>query len=271
VRRSSLITALATAVAMSLVMVLAAPAAAWKVFEGEHGFHARFGPSMSTDVRGLVIGDRLGGDNPRLTVGLVGLLPQMEFNIVGRSIGCGGMPSEGNRVFKVNAMANAHGDWFGTRILAEWGSTALRSVWINWGDGAACQRSLNFEEIKVNIAASDNGEGGLALTKEGAGTLIMLLEKRPNDQARLNIVVGGLDGNDELRIRLVNRQCGKTPTNTLVSDTLTDILISGFRTTTVPLTQDELDSIRSMRVTNLSDNNKWDCGPVSMLIGLFIP
>ena len=254
----------ALGLASMLALAAAGPAAAL-TFKGT-GFYARFGPSMATDVRGLVIGDRTGGDSPRLNVGLVGLLPHIEFTIVGRSIGCNGTPSSSNRAFRLEATADAHGDWVATGILAEWSRTDVRSVWINWGDGAVCQFSLNFEEIKTNLTPDYNGDAGLALTKEGTGTLVFLIERRPNDRARLSIVVFGQGGNDEVRIRLVNRPCGTTPTNTLVSYKLTDILISSFKSTTVPLTQNQLDAIRSMRVRITTDTEtKWQCGPVSLM------
>jgi len=254
----------ALGLASTLVLAAAGPAAAL-TFKGT-GFYARFGPSMATDVRGLVIGDRTSGDSPRLNVGLVGLLPHIEFTIVGRSIGCSGTPSSSNRAFRLEAMADAHGDWFATGILAEWSRTDVHSVWINWGDGAVCQISLNFFGPDVN-----GGGGGLGLTKVGAGTLILLLERRPNDRARLSIVVNGLGGNDEVTIRLVNRLCGGTPNNTWVTLKLTDVLISSFKSTTVPLTQNQLDSIRSMRVRITSDaETKWQCAPVS-LMALLVP
>ncbi|OFW55138.1 MAG: hypothetical protein A2146_03320 [Actinobacteria bacterium RBG_16_67_10] len=260
--RRPLLSATAATAALALLFVSALPAAALN-FNGM-GFYARFGPSMGTDVRGLVIGDRLGGDRPRLNVGLVGLLPHIGFTIVGRSIGCGGTPAPGNRIFRVNATADANGDAFFTRIMAEWGRLDLRSTWIDWGDGPVCALSLNFQKYKTTDLVAG---GALGLTKIGDGTLILLVERRPNDRARLSIVVNGLSGDDVLRVRLVDEPCGTPPSNAPLSYELKDVLISSFRWDFVPLGLKQLDALfdGSIRIRNVSGNNSW-CGPVSLII-----
>lgn len=258
--RRSLPAATATIAVLALLIASVLPAAA-QTFRGS-GFYARFGPSMGTDVRGLVVGDRLGGNSPRLTVGLVGLLPHIKFTIVGRSIGCGGTPGLGNRIFKVEAMADAHGDAFLTRIMAEWGRTDLKSIWINWGDGSTCAVSLNFEKYKTTDLMAG---GALGLTKVGEGTLILLIERRPNDRARLSVVINiPQEGTTWLRVQLVNEPCGTPPSNAPLSYELKDVLISSFRSRMVDLTQEELDSLRSIRVKEVSGDNHW-CGPLSLI------
>jgi hypothetical protein len=253
---------------LTLLLASVVPVAAM-TFRGT-GFYARFGPSATTDPRGLVIVDRTQGSHPRLTARVVGLFNYVDINIVGRSIGCGGKPSTTSRVFGVHAAADGNGAVsYDAALSSAIVFEKVKSVWIDWGDGSACALSFNFEEIRV--ATGDvNGDGALGLVKTGAGTMTLLLERRPNDKARLSIVFNGLNGNDTYRIRLVNNKCGTPPTASYVSWTLQDVLISGFKSKTVPLSQGHLDKIRSVRVTNLSNGNTW-CGPVSVLVALLIP
>ena len=72
--------------------------------------------------------DRTAGNKPRLTLSLdADDRPMEEITLNFRSIGCGGTPASGNRVFEVRATTNSESELYLQQALS---------------------RNLNFEEVK---------------------------------------------------------------------------------------------------------------------------
>ncbi|OFW55135.1 MAG: hypothetical protein A2146_03305 [Actinobacteria bacterium RBG_16_67_10] len=216
--------------------------------------------------------DRTAGSKPRLHATFVGLLPYIEQDAVARSIGCGGTPSAGNRVFGVHGIADANGDVAYDRMLSpdiDFG--AVKSVWIDIDQTPTCAISFNFETL--DVAAGDvNGDGAAGLVDNNSNSLVAmaLVERRAQGRARLTIVIHTGDGNDEFSVRGVNRACGKSPTHTAFTVEFVGGSVASFKSKIVDMSQAELDGLRSMRVHNMSTGQSW-CAPLGILIALLVP
>ena len=239
-----------------VVGLFAGPAAGYTV-KGA-GLYASFAGG-TTEGTGIFMVDRTGSGGPRLHATFVSLLPYIEQNVVARSIGCGGNPSAANRVFRVNGIADANGDLTYDRMLSpgiDFGS--VKSVWSHVGDGATCVPAVQF----VRVATGDvNGDDAVGIIDGTSNTIMLLLQKRPNDHARLSIFVHGMAGNDELRVRGSTSPCG-TPAPA-GSTTFEDIMVS-FHTKLIDLMPADLVGLRSMRVKNLDSGKTW-CAPLSIV------
>lgn len=263
-RRLPIVVAVAASVAVLLAASL--PVSAAQIKGG--GLYARFGPSTATDVRGFVVVDRANSDSPPVNVDLLGLMPMEQVTINFRSIGCGGEPARANRIGRVRGTADEHGDLFIRKMSSDRDWAAVSSVWINQGESPACRPAVHFQTLNRDIVGDWDSDGAIAAAQTGdgqvLGNLLFLLERRSNDRARLSIAVNGLDGNDDLRLRLVDEPCG-TAGDTVESVVFQDVMISGFRSVIVGLTGAEIDKSYSVRARTLSGNNTW-CGPLSLII-----
>jgi len=253
----------ALGLASMLALAAAGPAAAL-TFKGE-GLYARF--AGANNGKGLVVVDRAGGDMPRLTVGIVGLIASQEYFLTFRSIGCGGTPASANRLFRVEGTTDEHGDLF---FITAWGASdidlkELLSVWINQqtpADWSECARTTRFQN--PIIFDSDGSVVALGLTKDHGATWLALLEPRRHGRTRVSVVVNGLPGGDDYRFRLVDEPCG-TNGDTLAAVTFSDIVISGFRSVVVGPGGEEIfaDKYASFRVRSLAGNNTY-CGTTTV-------
>jgi hypothetical protein len=255
-----------TLVALTALAISATPAAALKV-SGD-GYYSSFSFGVENPVTGIVVVDRVDADSGRVTVLVSGLLASDEYFIVGRSIGCNGTPNNGNRVFRATSLADVNGDIY-LSYAYELKDVLVSSIWVGRTDGqgpTACSLSLNFEEIK--LVGDWNGDGALGVITHELTHWGVAVEKRPNGRARIStaLLLGNGDGN--FRLRGVNKACGRTPTQTIFNIVLTDVLISGYFRSTVDMTQNQLDALRSVRITNLDTNEKF-CMPLS-IIGILV-
>ena len=76
-----------------------------------------------------------------------------------------------------------------------------------------------------------NGDGG------PFGNLLMIVSYRESDFDFIaRVIVHGMEGNDEISVRGVNRACGRTPTNDVFSVVLKDVLVSSFQSFEVEMT-----------------------------------
>lgn len=240
-----------------LVGLFAAPAAGYTV-KGM-GLYARFAGG-STEGTGIFMVDRTGSNSPRLHATFVGLLPYAEQNVVARSIGCNGTPSAANRVFQVHGIADQNGDLTYDRVLSpSINFDAVKSIWAPSAGTPTCQPAIDF----VRVATGDvNGDDVVGVTDGTSNTIMLLLQKRPNDRARLSIVVHGMGGNDELRVRGSTARCGTSAPASSIK--FTDIMVSSFQTKLIDLPPAELTALRSMRVKNLDSGKTW-CAPLSII------
>ena len=264
----SLLTTLAMAAALALLIATAVPVAAFE-FKG-HGFYARFGEG-SDMAKGLIVVDRTTTDKPRMTLGITLQTDTGDILVKFRSIGCGGTPSPGNLVFGVVGNTQANGTFQTSLLSTAIDFDAVRSVWIDIDQTPACSISFNFDRLEV--ATGDvNGDGAIGLIDNNSNSAgaMALVEKRANGRARVTIVVDTAGGNDKIDVRGVNRPCGTSPTSTAFKVTFTDVLATSFKSKTVNMGQDTLDGMRSLRVHNLSTGEKA-CAPlgiIAILIGL---
>ncbi len=254
---------LALAASLTLLATVALPASAYAV-KGT-GFNARFdGPRFS----GLVVVDRTDRETTSYQVGgSPESRPSEQMSLNFRSIGCNGTPTAANREFRLQGTTNARG-----QLIMQGGLSsnidfdAVESVWVNVaGEPATCSAANHFET--VNVAGADfNGDRALGLVKTGAGTLtIGLVEKRPNGRARLSVIANNAHPQNAWEVTFANRSCGTAPTNSY-KVTMPDILVSGyFKSTTVNMSQNQLDALRSIRVRDVDRNVSW-CAPLSIIM-----
>jgi hypothetical protein len=256
---------MALSVASALLILSAAPVAALTV--RGHGHYARF--SWGAPNGGIVIVDREGSSNPRVTVGIVQTYPANEYDFYptrARSIGCGGTPSASNLLFSVSAKPDANGDLFFTKTLSSSiNFEALRSIWVRRGTGEwACSRAVSFETL--NVATGDvNANGFVAVWEQDPIPAIVAAEKRPNGQARVSIVVHGMSGDDMVRVRGVNRPCGQPVSST---NNRFNILLEGggYSVHDIHINQGGLNSLRSVRFRNVDTGKNLGCAPLSIIM-----
>ena len=250
--------------ALMLVALSASPAAAATV-SGE-GYYSRFG--FGAGRGGLAIVDYIDTDEGRVRASVEGLLASEEYFIAGRSIGCNGTPSQSNRVFRLTTMTNGEGDlWVNRSVVIK--EVLVSSIWIGRTVGSAapaCRAAVHFETR--NVATGDvNGDGAAGVIDGTSNTLMGLVEKRPNGQARVSIVVDPHDPNDIYVVSLANRACGHTPTKTFK----VQLDGAGYSVHDIHMNQGSLNALRSVRVRNISEGVNVGCAPLSVLIALLLP
>jgi hypothetical protein len=240
-----------------MVGLFAVPAAGYTV-KGT-GLYARFAGG-STEGTGIFMVDRTGSSSPRLHGTFVGLLPYIEQDAVFRSIGCGGNPSAANRVFAVHGVADANGDLTYDRTLSpSINFGAVKSVWIDIDQTPTCVPAVQFVRVATGDVTGDDVVGVMDGT---SNTIMFLLQKRPDDRARLSIVFDGGAGNDELRVRGSTSPCGTSASASSIK--LTEVMVSSFQTKLIDLVPADLVALRSMRVKNLDSGQTW-CAPLSII------
>ena len=113
-----------------------APHAA-KEFSGT-GFHALWDHTFELPTRGIVVVDRTAGNKPRLTLSLdADDRPMEEITFNFRSIGCGGTPAPGNRVFDARGTTISESEFYLQLSLSRnINFEEVRSVWIRLGQTA---------------------------------------------------------------------------------------------------------------------------------------
>jgi hypothetical protein len=205
-----------------------------------------------------------------VNAGVLGLMSSAEYFFTGRSISCDGQPSASNRVFRLSVTTDSEGTFFVRRSIAL--NDIVRSMWLVPADGSqppACAISLNFEEIKSTFQA--DVALGFMYHQNIDRLALAVVEKMPNDEARASIIVTGLQVGDTYRIQGVGANCGHSvgPGERYYAYELKNVQVTSFKSKTVPLTQDEIDSLRSVRIKDTTDGTKWGCVPLN-IIGMLV-
>jgi hypothetical protein len=248
---------LVAALALSALLVLAAAPAAAVEFKGI-GFHTSFQWGVG---RGIVIVDRTAGAKPRLTAGFSGLRPGSTVSFVARDIGCDGAPSVANKVFKVSFNVSPAGGAAFTRSMSDAiPFSEVQSVWLDRGNVTNCSDVTHFQ-----VAAGDvNGDNAVAATSTSSNPkLIMLLQSLPGDEFSIQIVINGMDGNDDYMVRAVRRACGRSAPD---SSTVFGVLFNqGERSYNFGgQIGGDLNEIKSVRIRNTDSGKTW-CAPVGII------
>jgi hypothetical protein len=253
---------LASSLALTALLASALPVAA--VTLGAVGVQFVFADGS---VKGIVVLDR-NTSGPRLFA-VVRTAAGERYALVGRTITCAGTPSLANRAFRAVDVADAQGDVRIARSI-DVARRPVRSLWVRPTDGSgpwACANGVPFE--KLNVAAGDvNGDGAIGIISRPELGALAAVEKLPNGQARLSIVVDPHDAGDIYVVTVANRACGVTPTKYFQVE-FSDVLISGFASNVVEMTQAQLDALRSVRVRNMTDGVMIGCAPLG-IIGVLI-
>jgi hypothetical protein len=101
-----------------------------------------------------------------------------------------------------------------------------------------------------------------------SNTLMGLIERRPNSNARVSIVVDPSDPTGDIyAVSLANRACGHAPTKTFKIQ----LDSAGYSVHDIHMNQGSLNALRSVRLRNVTDGVNMGCAPLSILIGLLIP
>lgn len=245
---------------LSLFASSAAPVAAAQI-KGE-GYYARFAGGVRV---GIVVVDKVDADSGRLNALLVGLVPFEEYSIIGRSIGCDGSPAKSNRVFRTNRLSDEDGAVSASSRAITMKDAIVTSVWIGrtgGGDAPLCRGSVKFETVFVGAGEID-GDGAVGAIMAEWGSAIALVEKRPNNEARVSIVVDPSDSSgNTIYVRGVNQPCGSAAPRTAwyaKFDGIDGSSTDGFKSKIVSMTQEQLDALQSFRVRDLTEGTNLGC------------
>lgn len=250
--RNKLVAGAAAIAASSILLVSALPVAAT---------HFRFLTTSFADgsVRGIVLISGIGTDTPQLRTGVIGLPDNAGLSLNFRSIGCGGVPKAANLVYRATAMADGDGDLFIARkpsASINFGSIRSMTIVISVDFDPQRVCASVAHTARLHVATGDfNADGALGIVAsdpDNGDNVIVLVEKLANDRARLTIVVDPHDpsGNTYV-VSLANRACGQTPTK-IFKVTFENVASSRFRRTTVDMTQNQLDALRSVRLRDVA-------------------
>ena len=237
----------ATLAVVLLALGSAGPAAAG----GAEGAYSRFNTSTT---KGLVFLDYDGPTTVEGGFASFGVSDE-KYHITGRTIGCSGTPKAANRVFRIERMTDADGGLF-FRASPNLGAM-VRSIWIGRVDqpgSTVCSMSSNYARLAYAAGGDANGDGAIG----GTDFALILVEKRPDSRARVSVVFDDTSGSESIKVRGVNRACGKKPTNSFF-----DVFVTDFKSKTVDMSQAELNSLRSVRYRE--SDLSFGCAPLSII------
>jgi hypothetical protein len=254
--------------AISILSTMGQPVAALN-FKGD-GLYSSF--HWGVNQTGIVVVlDKLGTDNQRATIAAVVGRPMEQLTLNLRSISCSGSPARSNRVARLEATTNSRGTYFGTQSLLPYiEADTIKSIWLDLGSGndavTVCSLSINFSKIEF-VTGDWDGDGALS-AQTGDGQLLgnlLLLERLPTGRERLTFLYDHAQAGDDYDLRLVTGRCGRSVGTVQWTVSMTDVLVSGVTRRTTNLTQNELDSLRSVRLRNLTHTAWRACEPLGII------
>lgn len=224
-----------------LVAVLLLASAAGSVSAAmPDGAYGRF---ALMDEEGLVFLSYTGATT--VNAGVLGLMASTEYSLRGSSQNCSHMPSSANKVFRIQAITSANGVLWMRRSTSI--GAVVHSLWLGPTDGsepAVCALSFTYTKMEV-VAGEWNGDAILGIWDKEH--VLSLLVRKPDDRARLTIVVNAGAGDDTVNVRGVNRTCGRHPTQRFF-DIPAELRANGaFKSRLINITPDEMGMIRSER------------------------
>jgi hypothetical protein len=129
----------------------------------------------------------------------------------------------------------------------------------------AGQGLLVVDRIGSSAAGLNGAIVGLApsIEQNDKEHVLSLTESRPNNRALLSITYDGGSGDDQIQFRGVSTACNAAapPQTTLFSR----ITAARFSSALVNLTQTQLDSLRSVRVRNITMAKNLGCYPLAII------
>jgi hypothetical protein len=201
------------------------------------GAYARF---ALMEEEGLVFLSYTGATT--VNAGVLGLMANEEYLLRGSSQGCNHMPNPANKVFGVKGMTNDRGGLWLRRSPSI--GAVVHSVWLGPTDDSkppVCAQSLNFEEVRM-----DYPKKVMAIWDKDH--VLSLLVRKPNNRARLDLVIDAGSGDHQVTLRGSDRRCGARPTQRFF-DVYVDVSGFGlFDTEMLSITPDEIGMLRSIRL-----------------------
>jgi hypothetical protein len=249
------IAALLIAAASVPVAAVAAPAVwddtdivHWRVWEPGH--------------RALLMAEAVSG-GARVSAAIKGLEPGTQYRIIGtnESGDCSTRVTEANRTFALSVQGNtqANGTFFiGNVNGGIWKATNFIRIREIGGPTWACRASYQLT-LGPDVASFAFSR----FVSDGALTGIVAVQRLANGRARVSVAVGDVngDGVDDISVRGSPNACG-TPTGTVTfALKLENPVMSSFKSTTIDLTQNELDGLRSVRIRKLTGDTAQDWFP----------
>jgi hypothetical protein len=143
----------------------------------------------------------------------------------------------------------------------------LNSLWLRPTDDSrptVCAVSFNYST--VDTAVTDfNGDGLLGLKASASEVLMETLVRRTSHGARASVFLGGLTPGHDYRVRDATGRCGHPVGKVPLSITLTEVLVSVYHSAHVTLGQEQLDSVRSVRVLDTNTGHLHLCAPAVIM------
>ena len=201
-------------------------------------------------------------DIVHLHAGYIDLGANRSYRLVISSVRCNHTHGSSNTVLSRRFESNSHGAAFLKVEFIDIVISNIRSARIfRNGNQLDCANSISGQGSGDPIPTETDGVLGWMLHANVDRFAGALVEKKANDTARLSIVLDGLTGGDTYVIQGVSKNCGKpfTTDQRYFAYELKNVQVTSFKATTVELTQEELDSLRSLRIKNKTDGTKWGC------------
>ena len=204
-----------------------------------------------------------GSTDAHLLVGASGLQSSQAYNVIGRTIGCGGTPSPSNRTFQVGGMTDAEGAlWIDELSVPTNGVT--RSMWFKQVGGGpqVCGISFNFDKMEFVGATNADFIIGTLPKKH----VIALLEQLSNGEARYSIFHGAFEGAFILRSSLANKGCDRYPSTIYEKIDIGGADMNVFRWRQGTVNPGTMDGTFSVRLRNLPDGPRLGCTPMKHFV-----
>lgn len=253
------------ALASILLAALVAPVGATTI-KGK-GFYARFNWAVGDGA--LVIVDRVQSNSGRLNMSATGLFHNTDYVVVGRSVACDAPLANSNRMFRANFTSDSNGDASLTKAITL-ANVQVTSIWIT-APGPhgpdVCSNAFNFEKWKGILGT--HGQGALGIWDKEH--VLSVVERRPHSSARVSVVFQGGNGSDQFSVVGSSTACGQPAGQGYLNIALENVQVSSYTAKTVPLSQAQLDALKSLRIRNVTEGTQVGCAPLSIiaiLIGL---
>ena len=180
-----------------------------------------------------------------------------------------------NRTFSFNLIAgNAMDDTYfvGNTTGGSWKTTAFIRIRSAGGNNWACAAATHY-----GLAADPHDLTGNAFVFGDASLrAIVSIEQLPDGTERLSVAAGDFNNDNpiDIKVRASNRKCGNAAGAIAAELLLEDLVRSRFATQKINLSQAELDSLRSIRISTLHGSTDQDWSGAcrkSILVGLLLP
>ena len=210
--------------------------------------------SSSTEVQ---------GNSGRLNMSATGLFHDTDYVVVGRSVACDAPLANSNRMFRANFTSDSNGDASLTKAITLV-NVQVTSIWIT-APGPhgpdVCSNAFNFEKWKGILGT--HGQGALGIWDKEH--VLSVVERRPHSSARVSVVFQGGNGSDQFSVVGSSAACGQSAGQGYLNIALENVQVSSYTAKTVPLSQAQLDALKSFRIRNVTEGTQVGCAPLSII------